>query len=243
MLVDDPPERGAHGGDQGEHTMTMSRTTTIGAVLVVGALALTGCSTADTGPRDATAASRTAAPEPTPTPTPTAEADASDGVGGTAAGAQPEDLTFEDGAQLSPTRLPAFGVSVSSLQNWELTRSDPSAGSTEYTRSDGAVATVTQQRVTGLDPTMDDRAATEQLFRAAGAPVEGLEEQLLPTAGGGTAQFLSIAGQADGEWTATVARAFARPGVALTVEIVVPSRDVLRDDLHEILVNAQVVIT
>lgn len=235
MLVDDPPGRGAHDGDQGEHAMTMSRTSTIGAVLVVGALALTGCSTTDSDPVDTGAASRTVAPTPT--------ADASDGVGGTEAGAQPEDLTFEDGARLSSTRLPAFGVSVSSLDEWELTRSDPSAGSTEYTRSDGAVATVTQQRVTGLDPTMGDRAATEQLFRAAGAPVEGLEEQLLPTAGGGTAQFLSIAGQADGRWTATVARAFARPGVALTVKIVVPSRDVLRDDLHEILVNAQVVIT
>ncbi|KTR09699.1 hypothetical protein [Curtobacterium luteum] len=223
--------------------MTLSRTTTIGAALVVGALALTGCSTSDTDAGDATAATRTAAPTPTATPTPTADADATDGVGGTAAGAQPEDLTFEDGAELSSTRLPAFGVSVSSLPEWELTRSDPSAGSTEYTRSDGAVATVTQQRVTGLDPTMDDRAATEQLFRAAGAPVEGLEEQLLPTAGGGTAQFLSIAGQADGTWTATVARAFARPGVALTVKIDVPSREVLRDDLHEILVNAQVVIT
>lgn len=221
--------------------MTLSRTTTIGAALVVGALALTGCSTGGTGPGDGESASRTATP--TPTATPTAEADGDEGVGGTAAGAQPEDLTFEDGAELSPTRLPAFGVSVSSLRDWELTRSDPSAGSTEYTRSDGAVATVTQQRVTGLDPTMGDRAATEQLFRASGAPVEGLEEQLLPTAGGGTAQFLSIAGQADGTWTATVARAFARPGVALTVKIDVPSRDVLRDDLHEILVNAQVVIT
>lgn len=221
--------------------MTLSRTTTTVAALVVGALALTGCSTTDTDAGDAAGASRKAAPSPTSTPTPTA--DASDGVGGTAAGAQPEDLTFEDGAELSSTRLPAFGVSVSSLDEWQLTRSDPSAGSTEYTRSDGAVATVTQQRVTGLDPTMGDRAATEQLFRASGAPVEGLEEQLLPTAGGGTAQFLSIAGQADGTWTATVARAFARPGVALTVKIDVPSRDVLRDDLHEILVNAQVVIT
>lgn len=221
--------------------MTLSRTTTTVAALVVGALALTGCSTTDTDAGDAAGASRKAAPSPTSTPTPTA--DASDGVGGTAAGAQPEDLTFEDGAELSSTRLPAFGVSVSSLDEWQLTRSDPSAGSTEYTRSDGAVATVTQQRVTGLDPTMGDRAATEQLFRASGAPVEGLEEQLLPTAGGGTAQFLSIAGQADGTWTATVARAFARPGVALTVQIDVPSREVLRDDLHEILVNAQVVIT
>lgn len=221
--------------------MTLPRTTTTVAALVVGALALTGCSTTDTDAGDAAGASRTAAPSPTSTPTPTA--DASDGVGGTAAGAQPEDLTFEDGAELSSTRLPAFGVSVSSLDEWQLTRSDPSAGSTEYTRSDGAVATVTQQRVTGLDPTMGDRAATEQLFRASGAPVEGLEEQLLPTAGGGTAQFLSIAGQADGTWTATVARAFARPGVALTVQIDVPSREVLRDELHEILVNAQVVIT
>lgn len=221
--------------------MTLSRTTITVAALVVGALALTGCSTTDTDAGDAAGASRTAAPSPTSTPTPTA--DASDGVGGTAAGAQPEDLTFEDGAELSSTRLPAFGVSVSSLDEWQLTRSDPSAGSTEYTRSDGAVATVTQQRVTGLDPTMGDRAATEQLFRASGAPVEGLEEQLLPTAGGGTAQFLSIAGQADGTWTATVARAFARPGVALTVQIDVPSREVLRDELHEILVNAQVVIT
>ncbi|MFJ4295703.1 hypothetical protein [Curtobacterium sp. NPDC089689] len=221
--------------------MTLSRTTTTVAALVVGALALTGCSTTDTDAGDAAGASRTAAPSPTSTPTPTA--DASDGVGGTAAGAQPEDLTFEDGAELSSTRLPAFGVSVSSLEEWQLTRSEPSAGSTEYTRSDGAVATVTQQRVTGLDPTMGDRAATEQLFRASGAPVDGLEEQLLPTAGGGTAQFLSIAGQADGTWTATVARAFARPGVALTVQIDVPSREVLRDDLHEILVNAQVVIT
>jgi outer membrane lipoprotein SlyB len=225
--------------------MRLSRTTTIGAALVVGALALTGCSTTDTDGGDATIATRTAAPTPTatPTPTPTPEADATDGVGGTAAGSQPKSLTFEDGAELSSTRLPAFGVSVSSLKDWELTRSDPSAGSTEYTRSDGAVATVTQQRVTGLDPTMGDRAATEHLFRAAGAPVEGLEEQLLPTAGGGTAQFLSIAGQADGTWTATVARAFARPGVALTVKIDVPSREVLRDDLHEILVSAQVVIT
>lgn len=223
--------------------MTLSRTTTIGAALVVGALALTGCSSTDSDAGDAAAATRTAAATPTTTPTSEAGADGSDGVGGTAAGAQPEDLTFEDGARLSSTRLPAFGVSVSSLEDWELTRSDPSAGSTEYTRSDGAVATVTQQRVTGLDPTMGDRAATEQLFRASGAPVEGLEEQLLPTAGGGTAQFLSIAGQADGTWTATVARAFARPGVALTVKIDVPSRDVLRDDLHEILVNAQVVIT
>ncbi len=175
--------------------MRLSRTTTIGAALVVGALALTGCSTTDTDAGDATGATRTAAPTPTATPTPTPEADATDGVGGTAAGSQPKSLTFEDGAELSTTRLPAFGVSVSSLKDWELTRSDPSAGSTEYTRSDGAVATVTQQRVTGLDPTMGDRAATEQLFRAAGAPVEGLEEQLLPTAGGGTAQFCRSPGR------------------------------------------------
>ncbi|MBT1633507.1 hypothetical protein [Curtobacterium flaccumfaciens] len=105
------------------------------------------------------------------------------------------------------------------------------------------MATITQQRLTDLDPTIGDRAATEQLFTAAGLPADRLEEQLRPTITGGTAQFLSIAGHnTDGSWSATVARAFAKPGAALIVRVRTTSQDALRPDLHDILVNAQVVV-
>ncbi len=125
----------------------------------------------------------------------------------------------------------------------EADRRGPATGSREYTNSDGSVATIMQQRITDLDPSIGDRAATEQLFTAAGLPAEQLEEQLLPTMTDGTAQFLSIAGHnSDGSWSATVARAFAKPGAALIVKVKTSSQESLRPDLHDILVHAQVVI-
>jgi len=162
----------------------------------------------------------------------------------TAAAAASQDLTFEDGAALSASTLPAFGLEVSALDDWEQTGEDSSVGSREYMKSDGSVATITQQRITDLDPSMGDRAATEQLFTAAGMPGDQLEEQLLPTMTGGTAQFLSIAGHTtDGSWSATVARAFAKPGAALIVKVQTPTHEGLRPAVHDVLVHAQVVLT
>lgn len=207
-----------------------SRITIAGATAIIAAVAMTGCagpgSTAPASERPTSKASSAAA-----TPTPTAEA------------AMPTDLTFEDGAALSTTKLPAFSLEVSALADWKQTGEDPATGTREYTKSDGSVATITQQRITDLDPTIGDRAATEQLFTAAGLPAEQLEEQLLPTMTDGTAQFLSIAGHnSDGSWSATVARAFAKPGAALIVKVKTSSQESLRPDLHDILVHAQVVI-
>jgi hypothetical protein len=214
-----------------------SRTTTAAAVVVLVAVALSGCagneSTAPRAERSAPTAPASTTPTPvSPARTPTAEA------------APPTDLTFEDGAALSASTLPAFSLEVSGLDGWEQTGEDPTAGSREYTNVDGSVATITQQRITDLDPTMGDRAATEQMFTAAGLPAEQLEEQLLPTMTGGTAQFLSIAGQgSDGSWSATVARAFAKPGAALIVKVRTSSQEALRPDLHDVLVHAQVALT
>lgn len=207
-----------------------SRITIAGATALIAAVAVTGCagpgSTAPASERPTSKASSAAA-----TPTPTAEA------------AMPTDLTFEDGEALSTTKLPAFSLEVSALADWKQTGEDPATGTREYTKSDGSVATITQQRITDLDPTIGDRAATEQLFTAAGLPAEQLEEQLLPTMTDGTAQFLSIAGHnSDGSWSATVARAFAKPGAALIVKVKTTSQESLRPDLHDILVHAQVVI-
>lgn len=207
-----------------------SRITIAGATALIAAVAMTGCagpgSTAPASERPTSKASSAAA-----TPTPTAEA------------AMPTDLTFEDGEALSTTKLPAFSLEVSALADWKQTGEDPATGTREYTKSDGSVATITQQRITDLDPSIGDRAATEQLFTAAGLPAEQLEEQLLPTMTDGTAQFLSIAGHnSDGSWSATVARAFAKPGAALIVKVKTSSQESLRPDLHDILVHAQVVI-
>lgn len=207
-----------------------SRITIAGATAIIAAVAMTGCagpgSTAPASERPTSKASSAAA-----TPTPTAEA------------AMPTDLTFEDGEALSTTKLPAFSLEVSALADWKQTGEDPATGTREYTNSDGSVATIVQQRITDLDPSIGDRAATEQLFTAAGLPAEQLEEQLLPTMTDGTAQFLSIAGHnSDGSWSATVARAFAKPGAALIVKVKTSSQESLRPDLHDILVHAQVVI-
>lgn len=212
-----------------------SRLTTVGTVTVIAVLALAGCTgTGTTTPEAERTAPHSSTPSASPSASPTAEADV----------AAAEDLTFEDGAALSPNNLPAFGLEVSALGAWEQTGEDTTAGSREYTSSDGSVATITQQRLTDLDPALDDRTATERLFTASGLPAEQLEEQLLPTSGGGTAQFLSIAGQnTDGTWAATVARAFAKPGAALIVKVQTPSQALLRPDLHDILVHAQVVLT
>lgn len=218
-----------------------SRITTAGTATVIVVLALSGCAgTGTTAPGTERAAPQSSAPPqertqtPTQSTTPDAEADAD---------AVSKDLTFEDGAALSSSTLPAFGLEVSALDGWEQTGEDPTAGSREYTNADGSVATITQQRLTDLDPTIGDRAATEQLFTAAGLPADRLEEQLLPTMSGGTAQFLSIAGHnTDGTWSATVARAFAKPGAALIVKVRTTSQEALRPDLHDILVNAQVVV-
>lgn len=208
-----------------------SRITIAGATALIAAVAMTGCagpgSTAPASERPTSKASSA-----TPTPTPTADA------------AMPENLTFEDGAELSTTKLPAFSLEVSALADWKQTGEDPATGTREYTNSDGSVATIVQQRITDLDPSIGDRAATEQLFTAAGLPAEQLEEQLLPTMTDGTAQFLSIAGHnSDGSWSATVARAFAKPGAALIVKVKTSSQESLRPDLHDILVHAQVVLT
>ncbi|MBY0178159.1 hypothetical protein [Curtobacterium herbarum] len=207
-----------------------SRITIAGATALIAAVAMTGCagpgSTAPASERPTSKALSAAA-----TPTPTADA------------AMPENLTFEDGAALSTTKLPAFSLEVSALADWKQTGEDPATGMREYTNSDGSVATIVQQRITDLDPSIGDRAATEQLFTAAGLPAEQLEEQLLPTMTDGTAQFLSIAGHnSDGSWSATVARAFAKPGAALIVKVKTSSQESLRPDLHDILVHAQVVI-
>ncbi|PZE84021.1 hypothetical protein [Curtobacterium sp. MCBD17_032] len=211
-----------------------SRITAAGTTAVLVAVALSGCAASGkTVPGiDRSASAAPSAASASPTSTPAAEA------------AAPTDLTFEDGAALSASSLPAFGLEVSALDGWEQTGEDPGTGSREYTNTDGSVATITQQRITDLDPSVGDRAATEQLFTAAGLPAEQLEEQLLPTMTGGTAQFLSIAGQSsDGSWSATVARAFAKPGAALIVKVHTSSQEALRPDLHDVLVAAKVVLT
>ncbi|WP_434770646.1 hypothetical protein [Curtobacterium flaccumfaciens] len=218
-----------------------SRITTAGTATVIAVLALSGCAgTGTTAPGAERATPRSSAPTPAPTDTPTAPTAP---TAPATADSATKDLTFEDGAALSASTLPAFGLQVSALDGWEQTGEDPTTGSREYTNTDGSVATITQQRLTDLDPTIGDRAATEQLFTAAGLPADRLEEQLLPTITGGTAQFLSIAGHnTDGSWSATVARAFAKPGAALIVKVRTASQDALRPDLHDILVNAQVVV-
>ncbi|PZE68755.1 hypothetical protein [Curtobacterium sp. MCBD17_021] len=215
-----------------------SRTAKAGAAAVLAVVVSSGCAGTGNGPAGA---QRSASQAPAPaasSSTPSAEAS---GPTDTAA---PTDLTFEDGATLSASSLPAFSLEVSALDGWEQTGEDPTAGSREYTNADGSVATITQQRITDLDPTIGDRAATEQMFTAAGLPAEQLEEQLLPTMTGGTAQFLSIAGHdSDGSWSATVARAFAKPGAALIVKVRTSSQEALRPDLHDVLVAAQVALT
>ncbi|UFU15607.1 hypothetical protein LQK89_07935 [Curtobacterium sp. C1] len=212
--------------------MSVTTTLTGTAAALVVAVVLTGCA----GP--APAGQRTAAARPTTSATPTATASPS-----TPAAVASRDLRFEDGDALSASTLPAFALEVSALDGWTQNGEDPSAGSREYTNAAGSVATITQQRVTDLDPTAGDRAATERMFTASGAPVERLEEQLLPTATGGTAQFLSVASQdSDGSWSATVARAFAKPGIVLVVRVRTTSQEALRPDLHDVLVAAKVVV-
>lgn len=212
--------------------MSVTTTLTGTAAALVVAVALTGCA----GP--APAEQRTAAARPTADATPTTAPSPS-----TPAAVASRDLRFEDGDALSASTLPAFALEVSALDGWTQTGEDPSAGSREYTNAAGSVATITQQRVTDLDPTAGDRAATERMFAASGAPVERLEEQLLPTATGGTAQFLSVASQdSDGSWSATVARAFAKPGIVLVVRVRTGSQEALRPDLHDVLVAAKVVV-
>ncbi|WIJ46880.1 hypothetical protein [Curtobacterium citreum] len=212
--------------------MSVTTTRTGTAAALVAAVALTGCA----GP--APAGQRTAAVRPTASATPTTAPSPS-----TPTAVASRDLRFEDGDALSASTLPAFALEVSALDGWTQTGEDPSAGSREYTNAAGSVATITQQRVTDLDPTAGDRAATERMFTASGAPVERLEEQLLPTATGGTAQFLSVASQdSDGSWSATVARAFAKPGIVLVVRVRTTSQEALRPDLHDVLVAAKVVV-
>lgn len=212
--------------------MSVTTTLTRTAAALVVAVALTGCA----GP--APAGHRTAAVRPTASATPTTAPSPS-----TPTAVASRDLRFEDGDALSASTLPAFALEVSALDGWTQTGEDPSAGSREYTNAAGSVATITQQRVTDLDPTAGDRAATERMFTASGAPVERLEEQLLPTATGGTAQFLSVASQdSDGSWSATVARAFAKPGIVLVVRVRTTSQEALRPDLHDVLVAAKVVV-
>ncbi len=214
--------------------MSVTTTLTGTAAALVVAVALTGCA----GP--APAGQRTAAARPTTSATPTTAPSPSPS---TPTAVASRDLRFEDGDALSASTLPAFALEVSALDGWTQTGEDPSAGSREYTNAAGSVATITQQRVTDLDPTAGDRAATERMFTASGAPVERLEEQLLPTATGGTAQFLSVASQdSDGSWSATVARAFAKPGIVLVVRVRTTSQEALRPDLHDVLVAAKVVV-
>ncbi|GGL70988.1 hypothetical protein GCM10009706_06560 [Curtobacterium citreum] len=212
--------------------MSVTTTLTRTAAALVVAVALTGCA----GP--APAGQRSAAVRPTASATPTTAPSPS-----TPTAVASRDLRFEDGDALSASALPAFALEVSALDGWTQTGEDPSAGSREYTNAAGSVANITQQRVTDLDPTAGDRAATERMFTASGAPVERLEEQLLPTATGGTAQFLSVASQdSDGSWSATVARAFAKPGIVLVVRVRTTSQEALRPDLHDVLVAAKVVV-
>lgn len=212
--------------------MSVTTTLTGTAAALVVAVALTGCA----GP--APTGQRTAAVRPTASATPTTAPSPS-----TPSAVASRDLRFEDGDALSSSTLPAFALEVSALDGWTQTGEDPSAGSREYTNAAGSVATITQQRVTDLDPTAGDRAATERMFTASGAPVERLEEQLLPTATGGTAQFLSVASQdSDGSWSATVARAFAKPRIVLVVRVRTTSQEALRPDLHDVLVAAKVVV-
>ncbi|WP_288467555.1 hypothetical protein [uncultured Curtobacterium sp.] len=212
--------------------MSVTTTLTGTAAALVVAVALTGCA----GP--APAGQRTAAVRPTASATPTTAPSPS-----TPTAVASRDLRFEDGDALSASTLPAFALEVSALDGWTQTGEDPSAGSREYTNAAGSVATITQQRVTDLDPTAGDRAATERMFTASGAPVERLEEQLLPTATGGTAQFLSVASQdSGGSWSATVARAFAKPRIVLVVRVRTTSQEALRPDLHDVLVAAKVVV-
>ncbi len=212
--------------------MSVTTTLTGTAAALVVAVALTGCA----GP--APTGQRTAAVRPTASATPTTAPSPS-----TPSAVASRDLRFEDGDALSSSTLPAFALEVSALDGWTQTGEDPSAGSREYTNAAGSVATITQQRVTDLDPTAGDRAATERMFTASGAPVERLEEQLLPTATGGTAQFLSVASQdSDGSWPATVARAFAKPRIVLVVRVRTTSQEALRPDLHDVLVAAKVVV-
>lgn len=205
--------------------------------MIIASLTLAGCSSglmggASAGDRSK-AASATRSPSAAPTSTAAPKGDSS----ATAS----TDLSFADGAELPSSALPAFGVQLSGLPTWKQTGSDPAKGSTEYTNDDGAVATFTQQHITDLDPSLGDEAATVQLFTASGYPAQQLEKQLLPTMSGGTAEFLSIGGHdTSGAWSATVARAFSKPGAALIVKVSTPSEAALHEDLHEILINAQV---
>lgn len=209
-----------------------------GAAAIVASLTLAGCSSglmsgAPAGDRSkATSATRSSSAAPT-----TSAAAPKGDPSATAS----TDLSFADGAELPSSALPAFGVQLSGLPTWRQTGSDPAKGSTEYTNDDGAVATFTQQHITDLDPSLGDEAATVQLFTASGYPAQQLEKQLLPTMSGGTAEFLSIGGHdTSGAWSATVARAFSKPGAALIVKVSTPSEAALHEDLHEILINAQV---
>ncbi|MBT2503879.1 hypothetical protein [Curtobacterium sp. ISL-83] len=206
------------------------RLTTAGTATVIAVLALAGCAGSGNATPEAHRSTLQPSPSASPSETPTADAAL-------------RNLTFEDGGALSASTLPAFGLEVSALPGWKQTGEDQTAGSREYTNTDGAIATITQQRITDLDPTVGDRAATAGLFTASGLPADRLEEQLLPTATGGTAQFLSIAGHnTDGSWSATVARAFTKPGAALIVKVQTSSQEALRPDLHDILIHAQVVV-
>lgn len=208
-----------------------------GASAIIASLALAGCSSGltdgATGGGSPKADSSTHSPSATPSSRATPKEDASV--------APRADLSFLDGADLPSSALPAFGVQLSGLPTWKQTGSDPAKGSTEYTNADGAVAMFTQQHITDLDPSLDDQAATVQLFTASGYPAAQLEKQLLPTVSGGTAEFLSIGGHdTSGAWSATVARAFSKPGAALIVKVSTPSEAALHEDLHDILINAQV---
>jgi len=203
-----------------------TKTALIGTLALAGAIALAGCSGGDTGNTDADvpgpSITRTATPEPS----------------GVADGG----ISFEQGSNLDSQQLPAWSIQVSGLKEWGLTASDPVEGSFTYTKSNGTQVTVVQQQVTDLTSATDDRTATERLFTAAGYPVAQLEVQLLPNYSSGTVEFLSAAGRDSetGKYGATVARAFARPKVALTLSLTASSEDALKTDLHEFLVNAQV---
>lgn len=217
-----------------------NRVFTATAVSLLVAVALAGCSGSpksdDASAKPTATKSASATPKPTPTkssvPTKT-----------TAPTSTSKNLSFEDGAKLDASKPPAWGIVVSGLKDWKPTKVDPTKGQTEYTKSDGTVAVVTQQYITDLDPNATDLESTQRIFTAAGYPADQLEAQLLPTVEGGTADFLSIGGSdsTTGKYVATVARAFSKPKSGLIIVLTSPDAESFKADLHELLINAQVV--
>jgi len=212
------------------------RILTITAGAVLAAVALAGCSTGTQEPAKKPTVTKSAEAKATPTPSSTPSSTKQAG----------KNLSFADGVNIDEKTPPAWAISVSDLKSkgWKLTKTDPSNGVSEYTKTDGTVVTVTQQFVTDLDQNMGDMASTQRLFLAAGYDLATVQPINLATYDGGIAQFLSVGGQdsSTGEWSGTVSRAFSKPKAALTLKISADSQEKLFNDLKEFIPAAKVVV-